>query len=335
MWPHSSGDVPDTKRLKLVLIDPSHLYGSKGTTEFLDDIYTNYSSGYRTYKNNVLFLLLGKDEYEGVRRSIRRILALRAIKEDHFIMQTLSEENKKTLQMKLKESQQDVEVKLTSSYNYLMKGGSSSTPFSLGIPPVGDRPNLSKRVYERLREEDVLLDKIGPKTILDKVFSQEDDKKTIKDIWESFFRYAQLPILVNENVLKNAISQGVKGSVFGLMIDDMAYFDEDLPDSAYLEESFIIRPELAKKLKDPDVPVESPTRTHIPTVEGGAVIITTPETGQTSKYRSVNLSFSTPWDKLSEVMTGVVRPLIQGWCGSFDQDRARSKIRKWNKQGHN
>ncbi len=50
MWPHSSGDIPDTKRLKLVLIDSSHLYGSKGTNEFLEDLYANYSSSYRTYK---------------------------------------------------------------------------------------------------------------------------------------------------------------------------------------------------------------------------------------------------------------------------------------------
>ncbi len=246
-----------------------------------------------------------------MRKSIRRALALRAIKEDHFIMQTLGEENKKTLESKLKESHQEAEIKVTTAYNYLVKGGSSSTPFSLGIPPVGERPNLSKRVYERLQEEDVLLAKIGPKTILDKIFSQGEDKKTIKDIWESFFRYTRLPLLESENVLKNAIFQGVKGSVFGLMRDDTAYFDENLPDAVYLEDSFIIRPEVAKKLKAPAVPVDFSGRTQIPSVEGGTVIITKPGAGQTSKYRSVNLSFSTPWDKLSEVMTGVVRPLIQ------------------------
>jgi hypothetical protein len=314
LWPKSSADIPDTKRIKLVMVDPGHLSGLKATRDFLSDLYENYASSYRTYKNNVLFLILNKDEFEGVRKSIRRLLALGAIREDRFIVQTLTEESRKTLDGKLRDARQDVEVRLTSAYKFLIKGGSSSPPIDLGLPVAGDKLNISRRVYERLKEEEILLDKIAPKTILDKVFSESDERKSVKEIWESFFRYSQLPLIENENVLKSSIFQGVKNGSFGLTRDDTVYFVESLPESAYLEDSYIIRPELAKKLKGSTVglgaEVTSP-KGFLPPVEGSNVIIARSDSTRTSKYKSVNLSFNAPWDKLSEVMTGVVRPLIQ------------------------
>jgi len=309
MWPKTSGDIPDTKRVKLVLLDPSHAYASKSSTQFLTELYENYASSYRTYRNNVLFLLIDKIEYEGAGKAIRRLLALRAIKEDRFITQTLSEENRRMLDGKLKESDQEVSVRLAACYKHLVKG-IASTQLDLGLPPIGERLNISRRVRDRLKEEEMLLDRVAPKLILEKVFAKEDDRKKIKDIWESFFRFTQLPLLENENVLRNAVLQGVKNGTFGLLQDDKLFFEEDAPYTSYTEDSFIVRQSVVQAMRPEGL--ERGSSPLIPSGTGsmGPLVSARSSKSDVPPVKRINLTFDAPWNKLSEIMRGVVMPLI-------------------------
>jgi len=310
LWPKTSGDIPDTKRVKLALIDPGHSFGAKDTTDFLTGLYENYASSYRTYRNNVLFLCVDKSEYEGARKTIRRLLALRAIKDDRFITQTLTDENRKMLDGKLKDSDQEAAVRLAACYKHLIKGN-ASTHLDLGLPPLGERLNVSRRVRDRLKEEEMLLDKVAPKLILEKVLAKDEDRKKLKDIWESFFRFTQLPLLDNENVLKNAVFQGVKNGTFGLLQDDKVFFEEDVPSASYTEDSLLVRPSVVGAMR-PESSREGlrplvPSALH-PTEQS------TPARSYDGKesptFKRVNLTFDAPWNKLSDVMRGVVMPLI-------------------------
>lgn len=307
LWPKTSGDIPDTKKLKLALIDPARAYGTKTSTDFLKDLFENYATSYRTYRNNMLFLLIDRNEYDNARKAIRRLLALRAIKEDRFITQTLSEENRRTLDGKLKDSEQESAIRLASAYKHLIKG--SSSHIDLGLPPIGEKLSISRRVRNRLEEEEMLLDKVAPKLILDKVMSQEEGRKKIRDIWESFFRFAQLPLLEDERVLENAVLQGVKNGTFGLLQDDKLFFEEDVPSTSYSEDGFVVRPAVARSMR-PSILEQGPS-TVIPSIpitgksSGSAKVVE-----ETTKIRRVDLTFEAPWNKLSEVMRGVVMPLI-------------------------
>ena len=157
----------------------------------------------------------------------------------------------------------------------------------------------------------MLLDRVAPKLILEKVFSEEDDRKKIKDVWESFFRFSQLPLLENENVLKNAVLQGVKNGTFGLLQDDKLFFEEDVPSASYTEDSLIIRQSVAQVMRPAAMDRGSgsliPSYSH---PEEPLIPAKTLKNDVTPRLKGINLTFDAPWNKLSEVMRGVVMPLI-------------------------
>lgn len=49
-----------------------------------------------------------------------------------------------------------------------------------------------------------------------KTFSKEDERKSTLEIWEGFLKFPELPILENEDILKNTIAKGVQEEAFGL-----------------------------------------------------------------------------------------------------------------------
>lgn len=82
-----------------------------------------------------------------------------------------------------------IPLKILSAYRHLAKSGKSGIDnYDLGIPTIGDKPSITKRVKEYLKDQGKLYDKIGPKYILDKTMAKEDEKKNVYEIWETFLR---------------------------------------------------------------------------------------------------------------------------------------------------
>ncbi|MEM2991632.1 MAG: DUF499 domain-containing protein, partial [Halobacteria archaeon] len=303
LYPKASSDIPDTKKIKLAILSPNYPFQATATRGFIEELLTKYSTGFRTYKNTILFLMIDSNEYEGIRKSVRRYLALNLIKEDRELIKTLSEENKKFLENKFKELEVSIPFKILSAYRYLAKGSKEGINYlDMGIPTLGERQPITSRVKEYLKDQEKLLDKISPKRLLDLAFGREEEKKSVKELWESFLKYPELPLLASEDVLKNAIVEGVKRKDLGALIGECCYYDEDILKTSISDEVMVIRRELAEKLKQPSPP-EPPT----PPPKPPAV----PPTPPIGKVRKIKIRAKVPWDKLSSIMSGVLRPLHQ------------------------
>jgi exonuclease VII small subunit len=305
LYPKASSDIPDTKKIKLAILSPNYPFQAPATRAFVEELFTKYSTGFRTYKNTLLFLMIDSNEYEGIRKSVRRYLALNLINEDRELAKTLSEENKKFLENKIKELEISIPFKTLSAYRYLAKGSKEGINYlDMGIPTLGERQPITSRVKEYLKDQEKLLDKISPKSLLDLAFGKEEEKKSIKELWEAFLKYPELPLLASEDVLKNAIVEGVKHKNLGALIGECTYIGEDISKSSISDDAVVMRRDLAEKLKQkvevitekPPSPVaeEKPT----PVVKVG-------------KVRKIKIRAKVPWDKLSSIMSGILRPLHQ------------------------
>jgi hypothetical protein len=306
IWPKTDGDVPDSKRLKLIILPYTLTADDPNTIEFMRNMLNKYSTGYRIYKNTLIFLIVDSNELEGFKRKIRRFLALDAIKREKETIARLSEEDRERVGNKVDEADTEVSRMVLSVYRHIGKASREDVNvFDLGIPTIEKGLTLSKRVRDYLRDKEILLERISPEVMFEKTFSNEDERKTVGEVWEAFLKFSELPMLEGKHVLINAVIQGVRKGSFGLLIGDkVRYGDEEkLSSDEIVEEAFILKKEVAKKMKED---VSKPTIERQPGPPADEEETWRPPSGV---IRRIMLRADVPWDKLSDMVRGVFAPL--------------------------
>jgi hypothetical protein len=305
VWPESNADIPDNKKVKIVILPLELMMGEPNTDKFIQDMLTNYSTGYRTYKNTLMFLVSDPNEYDGLKGSVRRFLALKTIVSDEEILKTLTEADKEKANQWFKDKDSEVWFKIISTYRYLIRGSKDGLKkFDLGIPTVGDRPTLTMRVKRYLKDQEVLLDKLSPKVLIEKTFSEKDERKNLVEIWEAFLKYYDLPLLENENVLKSTVVKGVQDGVFGLLIGDKVWYQESILPPEIRDDIVILRKEIAVKMKG-ELGVE--IKKEISQPKPGETIAPLEVSKKT--FQRIIIEAEVSWDRLSDLIRGVFNPL--------------------------
>ncbi len=311
LWPRASQDVPDTKELKLAILSPEHTRQSSATSAFVDELLKKCGATFRTYQNTLLVLALDANEFSALRQKVKRFLALCAIRDDKALMRQLSEEKRKTLESRLRDLESDIPFGVLSAYRHLAKPGASGVEWlDLGLPTVGERGSLAKRVREHLRSQELLLEHLSPQNLLKKALREGEPEKPLAEIAEAFLRYPQLPMVESVGVIEQTISQGVQQGVFGVKVGERVYFGETPPASILQADAVLIRNEFipqAKAVAEP--PPQALQTTPTPPPEAGVAVLTPTAPSQQAGGRQLRLRVKVPWDKLSDFVRGVILPL--------------------------
>jgi len=310
LWPKVSQDVPDTKDLKLAILSPEHSRQSGATSAFVDELLKKCGATFRTYQNTLLVLAPDDGEFSSLRQKVKRYLALRAIRDDKALMRQLSEENKKTLESKWKDLDSAIPFELLSAYRHLAKPGESGM-LDLGVPTIGEKGSLAKRVREHLKSQELLLERISPHNLLKKALREEEQEKTVADIAEAFLRYPQLPMVQSVAVIEPAISQGVRDGVFAVKIGERVYFGEAPPASLLVADAVLIRKELVQQapaVAEPPPQAALQATSAMPSRAGVEALPSARPSPEAGGHR-LRLRVKVPWDKLSDFVRGVIMPL--------------------------
>lgn len=250
-WPKASQDVPDTRDLKLAILSWEYTRQGGGTNAFVDELLKKCGTPFRTYQNTLLVLAPDAGEFAALRQPVKRFLALKAIRDDKALVRQLSEETRKTLEGKLKDTEGGLPFRTLSVYRHLAKAGERGVEWlDLGLPTVGEKASLAKRVREYLKGQELLLDRISPRQVLQKTLREDEQEKLLGDLLDAFLKYPHLPILESEDVGRKAIVQGVREGTFGVKVGERVYFNEPVPESALEVEMMLVR--------KPEVPPPSP-----------------------------------------------------------------------------
>lgn len=311
VWPRETQDVPDTRELQLAVLGPDHLRQAGGTAAFVAELLGKCGQTFRAYRNALLVLAADAGEWAALRHQVKRYLALRAIREDRALLRQLSEENKRWLESKLKDSEGGLGFRVLSGYRHLAKAGADGVEwFDLGLPTVGEKASLAHRVREYLRAEDWLVDKLPPKRLLEKTLRAEEKEKPVEEIVEAFLKYPHLPMLANEAVVREAIVQGVAQGVFGVRSSGRVYFKELVPMSVVEYGAVLVR---EAEVAPAATAVTQPTARVATAQAESALKDQTPagSPGVAPVVQTYTLRAGIPWDKLSDFLRGVVMPLRQ------------------------
>ncbi len=302
LWPVSSSDIPDNKNLKLAILAPEYSYDSEEGKKLAFELFERAGAGFRVYKNALFVLAVENSQYLNLSRSLRRFLALKDIQDDKNLLGKLSRDSLDELKKKLKDAENEIPFKILTAYRYLALLEEKGLDWKdLGIPTVGTSVALSERVKQYLGDQEKILSRVTPKYILDKAFAVGEDEKELRNIYELFLQTPGMPILESENVLIDAVKEGVKSGIMGVREDSEVYYKQETTPTI---DSVVLCGEAAKKIKESETKQEE-KKEHTKEPEWEK----TEETRKEGTVKRISLRAKIPWDKLSYVVSGVIRPL--------------------------
>ncbi len=317
LWPRVSQDVPDNKQLKLAILSPKQVRQSSATTGFVEELLGKAGTTFRTYRNTLVVLAPDAAEAAVLRERVKRSLALQAIQDDKALVRQLSEESRRTLESKLKDAEGGIPFQVLAAYRHLANAGEAGVEWlDLGLPTVGEKGPLARRVRESLKRQELLVDRLAPHRLLEKALRSDEPEKPLAEIVEAFLRYPHLPMLESEAVIESAVAQGVANSLFGVRVGEHVYFGESVPDAALGYGAVLLRKEVAEAARRAEageaVPIEVGSGDGRPSMvkEGPVGATAGPPTAPAgAAISALHLRAKVPWDKLSDFLRGVVLPL--------------------------
>jgi hypothetical protein len=310
-WPKDPSDVPDTRKMKLVVMSPQMAHPSSMEEVFTDGIYTKAGSGYRVYKNGLVLLAIDDNTAVHLKQSIRRLLALELVQKTEINKHNIAKSDQVELSKKSKDERSKVPFLMHSTYRYLAHLTTEGPRWiDLGIPTVGSSSTFTSRAFEYMVDEELLLKKISPQVILRHTKLDDDGELKINNVFEMYLKTPGLPLLFNWESLYGGIRTGVSQGLFGLRLDNHVAFRESV---------FDIHGEmdiLGKSKAESERPTkEEGTKPEAPKPGGEVKDSGSDETQEEKKPEPVRLTKSlvisskVPWEKLSAIIGGVLAPL--------------------------
>jgi hypothetical protein len=297
LWPEDSADIPDNKNYKLAILAPEQ--NLKRSKALVNEFLEKAGLGFRVYKNTLFLLLTDTDQYSAISKAIRRYLALQDIQDDKDLLGRLTKDSQDSLRTKLKDAEKEIPFKILAAYRTLLFLGEKAIETKdLGIPTIGSSQTISERIKQYLIDHDKILSRLTPKYILDKAFAKDEERKPLRELYELSLKTPGMPLYENENVLRDAVSEGVKHGTFGIVEGTDLYYKQTVLPST---DSDVLRGETAKKLKEEQEGKEEEKEvTPVEEVK---------ETKKEGIATTVCLRAKIPWDKISSVISGVILPL--------------------------
>ncbi len=304
LWPENTSDVPDNKNFKLIIFPPNLIYDSDKREKVAAEFFEKAGVGFRIYKNTIFILLLDNNQLISVSKSLRRYMALNEIQKDKIFLETLTKQSQEEIKKKFKETEKEIPFKILTAYRYLAFLGKDGINWKdMGIPTIGSEQTISDRVKQYLRDQEKLLVKISPKYIMDRTFGKDENEKSLKEIFELHLKTPGMPLLENERVLFDAVTEGVKNGILGLCEDRRVYYKENVIPNI---DSVVLRDKVAERKKEEELKKEKEKEVEVTPIDITPVERPIRKEGV---IRSVILRAKVPWDKLSDVTKGVIAPL--------------------------
>ena len=205
LWPNNSKDIPDTRRLKLVI-----QRNREKCKEFLE----NCGERPRVYRNTLIFLCSLESERINFESFLKKKLAWQLIEKDKTLR--ITGEQRKEIKDRVKKAEMEAKERTRGLYRIvLLPSKDEFKEIDLGIPTYGAETTIDKEICERLRSEGEILEKLAPLSLKEKYLKDRDYVET-KNILESFFKTSGEIRIVSDEVLKSCMKEAVRQGLFGL-----------------------------------------------------------------------------------------------------------------------
>lgn len=275
--PQSSGDVADEWRTRVVVLAPEHRHKKNGglsqAQEAAKEILENRGNSPRLYRNMLVFIAPDATNAQAWEQSLREYLAWKSI-DDEAEPLNLDAQQRKQVAAALKRTEETLLARLQETYSWLIVPAQPEPtgPIDYQAHRIGGQDSFYDRAARKLRQSELLIYRWSPDNLrmeLDRYLWRDQPHLGLKQLWEYLARYCYLPRLYSEDVLLQAVSDGVArpDAPFGyatMVGPEGVYKGLAFRQSAsiYLDENaVIVRPEIAQAQFDAARQMQAPVRT--------------------------------------------------------------------------
>jgi hypothetical protein len=232
VWRAKSGDIPDKEPSFMVAYMPLDfgIDARTGREAAAKEIFENYGSSPRKYRNGLGLAIPAAEQIEILRRSVRYLLAIEHVQEKAK-MHNITDEQKSQLRERQRTESAAAESALLKLYAEVWLPKVTADGIVIDVAAVGGRPlqttldaEKHARVHDRIMELLVDLQRrvfttVSPNKIIELFKLGEGTPLTLgirtTDVVDGFYSFLGFPRLVNSAVVKKAISLGIQEGYFG------------------------------------------------------------------------------------------------------------------------
>jgi len=299
----------------------------------------------RVFRNTIFFVCPSDVERNALLTLIKRKTAYEQVQGDKTLR--LTDEQKREVANNLRKEEENLKDAVKRCYRLAYAPSKDGLKeVDLGIPTYGEKKSLDQGVYDQLKAEQEILERISPLVVKEKYLGDKDFVK-LHQIYDSMLRTPGERRITSAEAFEESISQGVKQGLFGLgeLSGDGAsvtcrYFKEDA--TVELGDTEVIAKDSICLLQE-----QSGERTPIPfpvgksDSKGGAVPTVSSQPIPARALGHVTLEFEVPRGKVSQLM-GMMSFLqskfqglhitVKAFEGSISEEDYTNKIKETLKQ---
>jgi hypothetical protein len=307
IWRHESSDIADTPDLKLVILDERN-------ESLMRKMLEEKGGGPRVHRNTLFFLVPLANERPAFSNFVRKSLAYRTMDSDPTL--SLTAEQHKEIRDGLKKLDSDLAEGVRRLYRQIFVPDRNGwKEFDLGIPTVGEARPLDQDVYDRLRSEGEILERIVALVIKEKYLKGRDYVST-NQLYQASLKTPGEPRAVSQNAWDAGIAEGVHRGIFGLgeLIDGQPvcrYFREECSLS-FSDNEILIQAEICeaqRRAQEGQItfpPGQTVTSQPMSEAVAPSIAVTQPPFLPTApvagKYQQLHFNFVVPKGKVSSLM---------------------------------
>lgn len=244
IWEEKSGNIPDSDELKLLLL-------KKHDAELIDNILRSKGATPRVNINTLFFLYPMESERTGFINTLKKKIAYDYIEQDKTL--PLSDEQRKEIKKELKKIEDGLKESIRRLYRTVAIPDKTGVKIEdLGIPTFGEERPIDYEVYEKLRAEGEILDKMAPLVIREKYLAGRDYLLT-EQLYNSSLRTPGEMRPANKAVLQQAIAEGVYKGLFGIgeikENKPLCYYFKEQPAIAFSDNEILINEHICHEQK--------------------------------------------------------------------------------------
>ncbi|MBM4045934.1 MAG: ATP-binding protein [Planctomycetes bacterium] len=294
----ASGDVPDDREARLVILGPEHPHVARDPNSSARQeaarVLESRGASSRTYKNMLVFLAADQTRLKDLEHATRQYLAWKGIWEERETL-NLDAFQSRQAETKCRTADETVDARIPEAYQWLLVPGMEKKPNEDDPDPQGKtvwteirqqgQEPLAIRASKKLKNEEMLLAQLGGPRLrheLDRVPLWRGEHVGVKQLAEDFATYLYLPRLCDDSVLLDAIRDGLQRLTW--QSDTFAYADGwDEQRKKYIglqtgpqvrvlmdERSMLVKPDVAVAQMQAE---RQPTTPGQPVVGDGAVAV--------------------------------------------------------------
>lgn len=207
IWRTESADIPDTPDLKLIALPENNPTAIKSLME-------EKGGSPRVHRNTLFFLVPMPSERLAFASLIRRFLAYQALQSD--ITLKLTADQVSEIKSNQKRLEGDLAEGLRRLYRQVYLPAKNGIKDSdLGVPTSGYSGFIDAEVYDRLRSDGEILEKIAPLVIREK-FLKDRDWVSTAQLYQSSLKTPGEARATSQQAWDTGIAEGVRLGLFGL-----------------------------------------------------------------------------------------------------------------------